>query len=74
MAKEQFRVKHDAYCEGYLHETRNYARPGLVVKKVRTGDVVTLVEAWDNFYGSYLRVEKDGVMYDLNSETLEAIQ
>ena len=74
MAQEQFRVKHQAFCEGYLHEKRNYPRPGLVVKEVQPGDVVTLVEAWNNFYGSYLRVEKDGVIYDLNSETLEIIK
>lgn len=70
----KFRVKEDCYCEGYLHEATNYPREGLKVKKLSEGEEVELIEEWSNFYGSYLRVEKNGTHYDMLPKNLEEIK
>jgi hypothetical protein len=73
MEIRKFRVKEDCFCQGYLHERYNYPRAGLVEKKLKKDDVVELKEEWWNFYGSYLRVIKNGEYYDLLRENLEEI-
>lgn len=70
----RFKVKKDSFCEGYLHEIYNYPRKGLVEKKLLKGDEVELKEEWSNFYGSYLRVIKDGKTYDMLHKNLEEIR
>ena len=67
---QQYKVKKDCYCEGYLYESFKYPRPGLKEKKLNEGDVVDFVEEWRNFYGSYIRVTKDGETYDMLHENL----
>ena len=74
MKDRKFRVKRDCFCEGYLHEKINYPREGLVEKKLLEGEEVILKEEWSNFYGSYLRVIKDGKHYDITHENLEEIR
>jgi hypothetical protein len=63
-------IKSDCFCEGYLHELSKYPRPGLVEKKLKAGDIVELVLTWNNFYGYYVRVQKDGVIYDIKPENI----
>jgi len=70
----KFRVKQDCFCEGYLHEKFNYPREGLVEKKLYKDDMVELKEEWGNFYGSYLRVVKDGKHYDMLPKNLEEVR
>lgn len=70
----KFRVKQDCFCEGYLHEMFNYPREGLVEKKLYKDDMVKLKEEWSNFYGSYLRVVKDGKHYDMLPKNLEEVR
>lgn len=69
----KFKVIEDCFCEGYLHEALRYPRPGLVEKKLFEGDEVELVKEWNNFYGDYLRVTKDGVNYDILHKYLNEI-
>lgn len=70
---KKFEVKEDCFCEGYLHEKINYPREGLVEKKLLKGDTVELKEEWSNFYGSYLRVIKDGIQYDIKHKYLKEV-
>jgi len=60
-------LKHDCFCQHYLHEKKNYDRPSLEEKKLKKGDIVIYVESWSNFYGGYIRVSKNGFTYDLLS-------
>lgn len=71
---KKYRVKENCFCEGYLHERLRYPREGLVEKKLSKDDVVELKEEWFNFYGSYLRVIKDGDHYDIPHKYLEEIR
>lgn len=70
----KFIVKEDCFCEGYLHEKINYPRKGLVEKKLHKGDIVELDKEWCNFYGCYLRVNKDNNYYDMLHKNLEEIK
>lgn len=70
----KYRITTDCFCEGYLHEKSNYPREGLIEKKLYKGDIVLFVKEWGNFYGSYIRVEKDGVEYDLFENCLKKIK
>ena len=70
----KFKVKDDCFCEGYLHEKFNYPREGLVEKKLLKDDDVELKEEWSNFYGSYMRVIKDGKTYDILHKNLQEIR
>jgi hypothetical protein len=67
----KYLVIKDCYCQHYLHEKIFYPRQGLEEKKLSAGDEVEFVKEWQNLYGSYLRVEKDGVTYDLLPENLK---
>jgi hypothetical protein len=67
---KKFKVKVDCFCEGYLHEKLNYPRKGLIEKKLLKDDIVEFKEEWSNFYGSYIRVVKDGKHYDMLRENL----
>lgn len=69
-----YKVKVDCFCEGYLHELLNYYRKGLIEKKLHKDDIVEFDMEWSNFYGSYIRVEKDGIKYDIPHEKLELIK
>jgi hypothetical protein len=69
----KYRVKVDCFCEGYLHEKFNYPREGLVEKKLFKDDIVEFEKEWSNFYGSYLRVIKDGNSYDIFHNNLEEV-
>jgi hypothetical protein len=71
---KKFRVKVDCFCEGYLHEIMNYPREGLKEKMLLKDDEVELEKEWSNFYGSYLRVIKDGIHYDMLNKNLELIK
>lgn len=71
---EKYKVKEDCFCEGYLHEVTNYPRPGLVERKLQKDDEVELEKEWSNFYGSYLRVKKDNISYDIPARKLEKIK
>lgn len=71
---KKYLVKQNCYCEGYLHEITNYPRKGLEVKLLNKGDIVELDKKWNNFYGSYIRVIKNNVMYDIKPEYLEEIE
>ena len=70
----KFKVKEDCFCEGYLHEKFNYPREGLIEKKLLKDDEVELKEEWSNFYGSYMRVIKDGKNYDILHKYLQEIR
>lgn len=74
--KIRYKVVKNCFCEHYLHEALNYPREGLTSKKLSVGDEVTLLEKWSNFYGTYLRVTKDGDnnYYDILPENLELIE
>lgn len=69
----KYEVKEDCYCEHYLHESTNYPRKGLVEKKLKKGDIVDLKEKWSNLYGTYMRVLKDNVEYDIFPKHLKLI-
>lgn len=73
MKRTKYIVKQDCLCQHYIHEITKYPREGLVEKKLLKGDVVELLEEWSNFYGTYLRVEKDGEYYDMLHNNLEII-
>lgn len=62
----EYKVIKDCLCEHYLHEITNYPRPGLIRKELKEGDIVKLIKKWNNFYGFYYRVEKDGIIYDID--------
>lgn len=68
-----YKVKEDCYCEKYLHEKYNYPREGLVEMKLYKDDIVEFKEEWRNFYGSYIRVIKDSIYYDMLHKNLEEI-
>lgn len=68
-----YKVKHDCFCEGYLHEMLRYYREGLKEKKLIAGDIVEHIEDWSNMYGSYIRVKKDDVIYDMLNKNLEML-
>lgn len=70
---QKYKVKSNCFCEGYLHELLNYPRSGLIEKKLFKGDIVELKEEWSNFYGSYLRVIKNDIYYDILHSNLEMI-
>ena len=69
----RFIVKEDCFCQGYLHEKFNYPREGLIEKKLIKGDEVVFKEEWQNLYGKYIRVIKDGKSYDILPEKLQDI-
>lgn len=48
-----------------------HPRPGLTEKKLIAGDLVTFTEVFNNFYGSFARVEKDGISYDIKPSNLK---
>lgn len=73
ISKIKYIVLVDCYCEHYLHEKKNYPRPGLVERKLTKDDIVTFVEKYTNFYGCYYRVEKDGITYDILPHNLKQI-
>lgn len=68
-------VLEDCFCEHYIHEITNYPRPGLVELKLFKGEEVILVNEWSNFYGSYIRVKKEGndQVYDIPPHKLQKI-
>jgi hypothetical protein len=55
----QVEITNDCFCEHYLHEATNYPRPGLVEQKFQKGDVLDVIEEWQNFYGSYYRCKTE---------------
>lgn len=71
---EKYVVLEDCLCEHYIHEITKYPRPGLVEKKLYKGDVVTLIKEWSNFFGDYIRVEKDGMDYDIPPHKLQILK
>lgn len=73
MTGTKYKVKNDCLCQHYLHEVTNYPRPGLIRKELKEGDIVTFIKSWNNFYGSYYTVEKDGETYDIRPRDLEKI-
>ena len=74
MKIRKFKVRNDCFCEGYLHEKFvNYRNKNLVEKKLIKDDIVELKEEWSNFYGSYMRVIKDGKTYDILHKNLQEI-
>lgn len=69
--KIKYEVARDCFCEGYLHELRNYPRLGMKEMKFKKGEIVTLIKEWSNLYGTYLRVENEsGEMLDIKPENL----
>ena len=64
----------DCWCEGYLHEIRYYPREGLKEKILKKGDIVKFIREWWNLYGSYVRVEKDGIEYDVLLNNVKQIK
>lgn len=68
---ENYQLKEDCFCEGYLHEMLRYPRKGLVEKKLYKDDIVEFKEEWGNFYGYYFRVIKDGIEYDIPPSKLK---
>lgn len=70
----KYRITTDCFCEGYLYEKLNYPREGLVEKKLYKNEIVSFVKEWNNFYGSYIRVEKDGIEYDLFENSLKRLK
>jgi hypothetical protein len=69
----KYRVNQECFCEGYLHEKINYPRPGLKERKLQKGDEVEHVHEWSNLYGTYIRVRKDGIEYDIPPDKLTKI-
>lgn len=69
----ELEVVNDCFCEGYLHEITNYPREGLEEKKLKKGDIVTVEKKWSNFYGTYIRVKKEGgnYSYDITTNNLK---
>jgi hypothetical protein len=63
-------IKYDCYCEKWLHETSKGNRR-FPERKLRAGDEVQLVRQWTNLYGTYYRVSKDGIHYDVRPENIQ---
>ena len=68
-----YRVLKDSYCEAYLHEKLHYPRPGLIEKKLTKDEIVELIDVWNNFYGTFYRVKKNDVWYDMLPENLKEV-
>jgi hypothetical protein len=66
-------VINDCCCQHYLHEKSFYPRQGLEEKKLSVGDKVEFVKEWQNLYGAYVRVQKDGITYDLLHKDLKKL-
>jgi len=74
MTNKKYIVTTDCFCEHYLHEKTKYPREGLVELKLYKDDVVLLIRNWQNFYGLYRRVEKDGQIYDIKIDNLKPLR
>lgn len=66
-------VKKECICEHYLHELLRYNRPGLVEKRFKVGEKFDVVKDWENFYGSYYRVNVDGKSHDISKDNCKII-
>ena len=64
------KITKECMCEHYLHELTNYPREGLdkMEKTFHVGEEYEVIEKWNNFYGSYYRVEGDNKTHDLSIE------
>lgn len=67
---EVITVKRQCVCARFLHESTKYPRKGF--EKVdepsytfHPGDQAAFVEEWTNFYGTYWRVRRGNLLYDL---------
>lgn len=69
---KKYKVLEDCFCEGYLHELM-YPREGLKERKLTKGDEVIFKTEFQNFYGRFYRVEKDGVTFDIRPDKLQRI-
>lgn len=67
---KKLKVTQDCLCQHYIHEKTKYPREGLVEKKLKKGEIVDFIKEWTNFYGTYWRVEKNDVTYDILPENL----
>lgn len=65
-----YRILNDCFCEGYLHELLRHYREDIEVKKLLKYDIVEYIDKWSNMYGSYIRVSKDGIIYDMLDKNL----
>lgn len=63
-------IKKDCYCEGYLNEISKHYRHGIEVKKLQAGEEVEVIKEWSNLYGSFVKVKKQGIVYDIKPENL----
>ena len=70
---KKYRIIEDCFCEHYLHEKIKYPRPGLVEKKLNKNDVVDFISEFWNFYGSYIKVRKGTITYDIPLHKLEKL-
>lgn len=69
----KYRVVRDCLCEHYTHEVVRHNRSDLPEKRLKAGEIVTYVNEWVNFYGSYIRVSFNGETYDILPENLEEL-
>lgn len=65
-------IKKDCYCEGYLNEISRHYRAGIEVKKLQAGDSIEVIKEFSNFYGTFIRVSKDGIEYDIKPDNISA--
>lgn len=66
-------VKKDCYCEGYLHEISNHYREGIKERKLLSGTEVKVIEVWNNMYGNYIKIDYNGLSYDILPQNLEIV-
>ncbi len=69
----KFKVVEDSLCEQYVNELTRHYRPGLKMKKLFKNDEVEFIEEWENMYGKYIRVRKNGIVYDMLPKNLKRL-
>lgn len=71
MHASELTIKTDCYCEEYLNEIMRHYREGIEVKKLQAGDKVIFIKEWSNLCGTFVKVEKDGVQYDIRPKNIQ---
>jgi len=72
----KYEVINDCLCQGYLYEVSKYYRSGLKKRELKKGEIVYRVKEWQNFYGSYIQVKKNGedYLYDIEPKNLKRLK
>ena len=70
---DELEIINDCLSADYMHEVTNYPREGLIRKELKAGDVVTFKDVFQNFYGEYCVVTKDGILYHVEPSNLKIL-